>query len=73
MTDRTLEDRTRWYILKNAIFIVLESMLASGHGLFVPETNGHIILSSIYMIIGRFIYCYIVGEQLRAIFNVFST
>lgn len=59
-----LEDTSLRYRLKNAIFIVLENILASGYGLFIPEKNGHIIFNSILMIIGRFIVCYMLGKAL---------
>ncbi|GAB1868363.1 Potassium/sodium hyperpolarization-activated cyclic nucleotide-gated channel 1-like [Camponotus japonicus] len=60
-----LEDTSLRYRLKNAIFIVLENILASGYGLFIPEKNGHIIFNSILMIIGRFIVCYMLVMFLR--------
>lgn len=59
-----LEDTSLRYRLKNAIFIVLENILASGYGLFIPEKNGHIIFNSILMIVGRFIVCYMLGKAL---------
>ncbi|XP_077270115.1 potassium/sodium hyperpolarization-activated cyclic nucleotide-gated channel 4 [Temnothorax americanus] len=54
-----LEDSSLQFRLKNAAYIVLENILASGYGPFVPETDGSIIFNSILMIIGRFIVCYI--------------
>lgn len=59
-----LEDSSLRYRLKNAVFIVLENILASGYGLFIPEKNFHIIFNSALMIIGRFIVCYMLGEAL---------
>lgn len=59
-----LEDTSLRYRLKNAIFIVLENILASGYGLFIPEKDGHIIFNSILMIIGRFIVCYMLSKAL---------
>lgn len=50
-----LEDSSLNFRFKNAIFIVLENILASGYGPFIPETDGLIIFDSILMIIGRFI------------------
>ncbi|XP_011878172.1 PREDICTED: potassium/sodium hyperpolarization-activated cyclic nucleotide-gated channel 1-like [Vollenhovia emeryi] len=60
-----LEDNSFIFKFKNAAFIVLENILASGYGPFVPETNGSIIFNSILMIIGRFIVCYILVMFLR--------
>lgn len=60
-----LEDNSLNYRLKNAIFIVLENILASGYGLYIPEKNGHIIFNSLLMIIGRFIVCYMLVMFLR--------
>ncbi|EGI60569.1 Potassium/sodium hyperpolarization-activated cyclic nucleotide-gated channel 4 [Acromyrmex echinatior] len=53
-----LEDSSFQFRFKNAAFIVLENILSSGYGLFVPETDGPIIFNSILMIIGRIIVCY---------------
>ncbi|XP_070156836.1 potassium/sodium hyperpolarization-activated cyclic nucleotide-gated channel 1 [Polyergus mexicanus] len=53
-----LEDSSLRYKLQNAVFIVMENILASGYGLYIPEKNGHIIFNSFLMIIGRFIVCY---------------
>lgn len=55
-----LEDRSLKF--ENAAFIVLENILASGYGPFVPETDGLIIFNSILMIIGRLIVCYILSK-----------
>ncbi|EFN71680.1 Potassium/sodium hyperpolarization-activated cyclic nucleotide-gated channel 2 [Camponotus floridanus] len=60
-----LEDTSLRYRLKNAIFIVLENILASGYGLFIPEKNVHIIFNNILMIVGRFIVCYMLVMFLR--------
>lgn len=57
-----LEDRTLTYRLKNAMLIVLENILATGYGLFVPRTDGHLILSSLVMLIGRIILCYFLSK-----------
>lgn len=64
-----LEDRGLTFRFKNAVFIVLENIFASGHGLFIPETDGHIVLSSVLMILGRFILCYILSEASFIIFT----
>ncbi|XP_011689359.1 PREDICTED: potassium/sodium hyperpolarization-activated cyclic nucleotide-gated channel 1-like isoform X2 [Wasmannia auropunctata] len=53
-----LEDSSLKFRFKNAAFIVLENILSSGYGPFVPETDGPILFNSILMIIGRFIVCY---------------
>ncbi|XP_014477559.1 PREDICTED: potassium/sodium hyperpolarization-activated cyclic nucleotide-gated channel 1-like [Dinoponera quadriceps] len=60
-----LEERTLTFRLKNAILIVLENILATGYGLFVPETDGHLILSSLVMLIGRLMMCYFLIIFLR--------
>ncbi|XP_019888241.1 potassium/sodium hyperpolarization-activated cyclic nucleotide-gated channel 2 [Ooceraea biroi] len=60
-----LDDHSLKFRFKNALFIVLENMLASGYGLFVPERDGPIILNSSLMIIGRFIVCYMLVMFLR--------
>lgn len=57
-----LEDSSLKFRFKTAAFIVVENILASGYGPFVPETNGSIIFNSILMIIGRFIVCYILSK-----------
>lgn len=59
-----LEDSTLRLKFKNAVFIVMENIFASGYGKFVPEKNIHIIFNSILMIIGRFIVCSMLGEAL---------
>ncbi|EFN84743.1 potassium/sodium hyperpolarization-activated cyclic nucleotide-gated channel 4 [Harpegnathos saltator] len=58
-----LEDRTLTFRFKNAMLIVLENILATGYGLFVPETDGHLILSSLVMFIGRIMLCYFLSEE----------
>jgi len=63
-----LEDRNLKFRFKNAAFIVLENILSSGYGLFVPETDGPIIFNSILMIIGRFIVCYMLSKLLNNIY-----
>jgi len=63
-----LEDRNLKFRFKNAAFIVLENILSSGYGLFVPETDGPIIFNSILMIIGRFIVCYMLSKILNNIY-----
>jgi len=63
-----LEDRNLKFKFKNAAFIVLENILSSGYGLFVPETDGPIIFNSILMIIGRFIVCYMLSKILNNIY-----
>lgn len=55
-----LEDRSLKF--ENAAYIVLENILASGYGPFVPETDGPIIFNSILMVLGRFIVCYILRK-----------
>ncbi|KAG5323930.1 HCN1 protein, partial [Acromyrmex heyeri] len=60
-----LEDSSFQFRFKNAAFIVLENILSSGYGLFVPETDGPIIFNSILMIIGRIIVCYMLIMFLR--------
>ncbi|OAD60868.1 Potassium/sodium hyperpolarization-activated cyclic nucleotide-gated channel 4 [Eufriesea mexicana] len=42
-----------------ALFIVVEKLAASGYGDYVPRTEGHIILSSVLVIIGRALESYI--------------
>lgn len=59
-----LEDSRLRYRLQNAVFIVLENILGSGYGLYIPEKDGHIIFNSFLMIIGRFIMCYMLGKAL---------
>ncbi|XP_012522161.2 potassium/sodium hyperpolarization-activated cyclic nucleotide-gated channel 1 [Monomorium pharaonis] len=59
------EDSSLKFRLKNAAFIVLENILASGYGPFVPETDKPLIFNSILMIIGRFIVCYMLIMLLR--------
>ncbi|XP_076666394.1 potassium/sodium hyperpolarization-activated cyclic nucleotide-gated channel 4 [Andrena cerasifolii] len=54
-----LDDNTIAGRFRNALFIVVEQLSATGYGLFVPGTDGHTILSCILMITGRFIECYI--------------
>ena len=44
-----------------SLFIVVEKLSASGYGGYVPETDGHIILSCALMLIGRVLECYIAG------------
>ncbi|KAL6432461.1 hypothetical protein ACFW04_006804 [Cataglyphis niger] len=53
-----LEDSRLRYRLLNAVFIVLENILASGYGLYIPVKDSHIIFNSFFMIIGRLIVCY---------------
>ncbi|XP_029174384.1 potassium/sodium hyperpolarization-activated cyclic nucleotide-gated channel 2-like [Nylanderia fulva] len=60
-----LEDSTLRLRFKNAAFIVMENILASGYGKFVSEKNVHIIFNSILMIIGRFVVCYMLVMFLR--------
>lgn len=57
-----LEDSSLKFRLKNAAFIVLENILGSGYGLFIPETDSSIIFNSILMIVGRFIVCYMLSK-----------
>lgn len=59
-----LEDSTLRLKFKNAVFNVLENILASGYGKFVPERNVQIIFNSVLMIIGRFIVCYMLSKAL---------
>lgn len=59
-----LEDSSLRYRLQNAVFIVLENILGSGYGLYIPEKNVYIIFNSFLMIIGRFIVCYMLGKAL---------
>lgn len=47
---------------QSALFIVVEKLAASGYGDYVPVTAGHIILSSVLVIIGRALECYIAGK-----------
>lgn len=49
---------------KSAVFVALENILASGYGLFVPETDSVIILNSVLMITGRCIVCYVLGKAI---------
>ncbi|CAD1469821.1 unnamed protein product, partial [Heterotrigona itama] len=44
-----------------ALFIVVEKLSASGYGGYVPQTDGHIVLSCALMLIGRVLECYIAG------------
>ncbi|KAK1132864.1 hypothetical protein K0M31_014232 [Melipona bicolor] len=44
-----------------ALFIVVEKLSASGYGGYVPDTDGHIVLSCALMFIGRVLECYIAG------------
>lgn len=44
-----------------ALFIVVEKLSASGYGGYVPDTDGHIVLSCALMLIGRVLECYIAG------------
>ncbi|KYN21613.1 Potassium/sodium hyperpolarization-activated cyclic nucleotide-gated channel 1 [Trachymyrmex cornetzi] len=60
-----LEDSSLKFRFKNAAFIVLENILSSGYGLFIPETDGPIIFNSILMIIGKIIVCYMLIMFLR--------
>ncbi|XP_018396305.1 PREDICTED: potassium/sodium hyperpolarization-activated cyclic nucleotide-gated channel 1-like [Cyphomyrmex costatus] len=60
-----LEDDSLKFKFKNAAFIVLENILSSGYGLFVPNTDGPLIFNSILMIIGRIIVCYMLIMFLR--------
>lgn len=62
-----LEDESLKF--ENAALIVLENILASGYGPFVPETDGSIIFNSILMVIGRFIVCYILRKFYSFITN----
>ena len=64
-----LEDSSFQFRFKNAAFIVLENILSSGYGLFVPETDGPIIFNSILMIIGRIIVCYMLSKILSNIYT----
>ncbi|XP_012055319.1 PREDICTED: potassium/sodium hyperpolarization-activated cyclic nucleotide-gated channel 1-like [Atta cephalotes] len=54
MKDITLNLR-----FKNAVFVVLENILSSGYGIFIPETDARIIFNCILMIVGRIIVCYL--------------
>ncbi|XP_078038495.1 potassium/sodium hyperpolarization-activated cyclic nucleotide-gated channel 1 [Augochlora pura] len=45
---------------QHAFFMVVEKVSTSGYGLYIPITDGHLILSSFLMIMGRIIDCYIV-------------
>lgn len=47
---------------QQSLFIVVEELAASGHGLVVPRTDGHMALTNILMVIGRMLECYILGE-----------
>ncbi|XP_076235072.1 potassium/sodium hyperpolarization-activated cyclic nucleotide-gated channel 1 [Calliopsis andreniformis] len=44
---------------QQALYIVVEQLVASGYGMFVPKTIDHIALSSLLKIIGRLLECYI--------------
>jgi len=57
-----LEDSSLKFRFKTAAFIVVENILASGYGPFVPKTDGPIIFNNILMIVGRFIVCYILSK-----------
>ncbi|XP_043255158.1 potassium/sodium hyperpolarization-activated cyclic nucleotide-gated channel 1-like [Colletes gigas] len=54
---------------QHSLFIVLEKIAASGYGMYVPRTDGHLLLSSSLMIMGRLLECYIVVMliQIKAI------
>ncbi|XP_076226436.1 potassium/sodium hyperpolarization-activated cyclic nucleotide-gated channel 2 [Nomia melanderi] len=45
---------------QHSFFMVIEKVSTSGYGLYVPITDGHLILSSFLMIMGRLLDCYIV-------------
>lgn len=47
-----------------ALFIVVEKLSASGYGGYVPDTDGHIVLSCALMLIGRVLECYIAGMHI---------
>ncbi|XP_043521058.1 potassium/sodium hyperpolarization-activated cyclic nucleotide-gated channel 1-like [Frieseomelitta varia] len=47
-----------------ALFIVVEKLSASGYGGYVPDTDGHIVLSCALMLIGRVLECYIAGMDI---------
>lgn len=49
---------------QHSFFMVIEKVSASGYGLYVPITDGHLILSSFLLIMGRLLDCYIIGESL---------
>ncbi|XP_032682375.1 potassium/sodium hyperpolarization-activated cyclic nucleotide-gated channel 1-like [Odontomachus brunneus] len=65
-----LEDRTLMFRFQNAMLIVLENVLATGYGLFKPKTDGHLILSSFIMLIGRIILCYFLSKASYYLFIV---
>lgn len=59
-----LKDSSLTFKFKNALLIVLQNILGNGYGLLIPETNSDIILTSILMVIGRCIVCYILSKSL---------
>jgi len=46
----------------NSLYIVLDNILASGYGLFIPVGDAHIVWNSLLMIFGRLFICYILGK-----------
>ncbi|XP_053985509.1 potassium/sodium hyperpolarization-activated cyclic nucleotide-gated channel 2-like [Hylaeus volcanicus] len=45
---------------QHSLFIVIEKLSASGYGLYVPRTDGHLLLSSTLMVMGRVLECFII-------------
>ncbi|XP_076289994.1 potassium/sodium hyperpolarization-activated cyclic nucleotide-gated channel 1 [Lasioglossum baleicum] len=45
---------------QHSFFMVVEKVSTSGYGLYIPVTDGHLILSSFLMVMGRLLDCYIV-------------
>ncbi|XP_076392816.1 potassium/sodium hyperpolarization-activated cyclic nucleotide-gated channel 4 [Megachile rotundata] len=55
-----LDSDTIPFRFQYALFIVVEKLAASGYGKYVPKADGHMILSSVLMILGRVLECYII-------------
>lgn len=48
---------------QRALFIVLENFTASGYGGIMPQSEGHIMVCTILMVLGRLFESYIISKQ----------
>lgn len=65
-----LENDSKTFRFRCALFIVVDQISAAGYGHFVPYTDDHIILNCILLFIGRLLEFYIAGKSPSIDFNM---
>lgn len=65
-----LENNSKAFRFRCALFIVVDQISASGYGHLVPYTDDHIILNCILLLVGRILEFYIAGKSSSMDFNI---